>query len=106
MTTPSPAAPSLLLTVEETAAELRCHRAKVFALIKEGRLQTTPKSGKRTMILRSSLLALINSAPPAPPQRARATRARASRLDGLDELQRRILRVRQVQREDDHRGDL
>lgn len=97
--------PPLLLTIEETAAELHCHRAQVFKLIAQGRLQVAPKIGKRTMVLRSSLLALIGSAPPAVP-RGRATRARASRLDGLDELQRGILRVRQVQGEHDHGRDL
>ncbi len=75
----------LVHTVDETAALLHCHRAQVFRLIRRGQLQTAPKIGKRTLVLASSLLTLINSAPPAPP-RARPTRTRASCLDGLDDL--------------------
>lgn len=75
----------LVHTVAEVAELLHCHRAQVFRLIRKGTLQTAPKIGKRTLVLRSSLLALLHSAPPAPP-RARATRTRASCLDGLDQL--------------------
>lgn len=72
-------------TVTEVAGILCCHRAQVFKLIKKGKLQTAPRVGRHTLILRASLLAFIDSVPLAAP-RARAARARTWSPDGLDKL--------------------
>lgn len=77
--------PPLLHTVLEVAELLRCHRAQVFRLIKTGKLQTAPRVGKNTLVLRDSLLAFIASnAPTVRTRRARA--ASLGDLAGLDDL--------------------
>jgi excisionase family DNA binding protein len=82
---PSATAP-LLHTVTEAAEILRCHRQQVFKLIRKGKLQTAPKVSKHTLILRTSLLAFIESVAPTLPRVRSARRARLGSLAGLYEL--------------------
>lgn len=61
---PSASAPGerLAYGVDEAAACLGLSRAHVYRLIAQGRLQPR-KSGKRTLILRSDLVAFLESLP-------------------------------------------
>lgn len=74
----------LLHTVAEVAEILRCHRTQVFKLVKRGKLQVAPRAGKRTLVLRDSLLAFVASTPPRVPR----SRVRRPLWDsnGLDDL--------------------
>jgi excisionase family DNA binding protein len=77
----------LLHTVLEVAEILRCHRAQVFKLIKDGKLKTAPRAGKHTMILRSSLIAWLESGTVAAARSSsRAPRNASWSPDGLDDL--------------------
>ncbi len=53
-----PAASPMLLTVEETAAELRIARRRVFEMIRDGQLPSV-KIGKSRRIRRDDLVAYV-----------------------------------------------
>jgi excisionase family DNA binding protein len=52
-----------VLTIDETCAYLHLCRATVYKLLREGRISAR-KLDKRTLILRSSLDAMISALPP------------------------------------------
>lgn len=60
MTTQSAATPTLLLTVEESARELRIARRRVYDLIRDGAL-TSVKIGKSRRISRTAIEEYVRS---------------------------------------------
>jgi excisionase family DNA binding protein len=60
MTTQSAAAPTLLLTVEESARELRIARRRVYDLIRDGAIASV-KIGKSRRISRTAIEEYVRS---------------------------------------------
>jgi excisionase family DNA binding protein len=56
--------PPALLSIKETAAHLGLHRATVYLLVGDGKLDAV-KFGKRTLITMPSIKAFIATLPPA-----------------------------------------
>lgn len=86
MTRPGYDGPSV--TVERACELLHCSRARVFELLKEGRLQRAVRLGRQTTIITASVLAMA-TLPPRPEPKKRRTRKtrmleamRALPLDG------------------------
>lgn len=65
------------VTVERAAELLHCSRARVFALLKEGRLVRAPRFGRETTLVTASVLAVLRvGTAPAEPIQRRATRSK------------------------------
>lgn len=64
MTTVTPA-PTLLLTVEEAAEQIRCGRDRIFDLIRDGQLPSK-KIGARRLIAYTALVEYVKNLPDEP----------------------------------------
>lgn len=51
------------MTIEGAALVLGCKRTKVFELIRLRKITTCPKIGRQRMVLRASVLSILNAAP-------------------------------------------
>jgi excisionase family DNA binding protein len=73
--------PEFACTVKEAGAMLGCGTTKVYELLNEGRLQSAEKFGRRRMVLKSSVVALLQAggiaAQPTPPTKSAPAKPRA-----------------------------
>lgn len=66
----TPGSTATACTIQDAAALLGCGTTKVYELLNQGRLLPAEKFGRKRMVLRASVEALLNaSARPAPPER-------------------------------------
>jgi excisionase family DNA binding protein len=79
--------PEFSCTVKEAGAMLGCGTTKVYELLNEGRLQAAEKFGRKRMVLKSSVEALLKaggiSAPPPQPRKPAPDKPRAKDAKSL-----------------------
>lgn len=80
--------PTDLITPDEAAQLLRCHRATIYRLIGSGRL-TAWKRGRRKFVSRAEALAQITLLHPPVPLVAESSRRRTARDRRTEEVLRR-----------------
>lgn len=77
-----PAAPRVAISVQEAQSMLGCGRARIFTLLKSGKLKKARKIGRKTMVSIASIEGLLDVAKPsATPDKLRHRTKSASRAN-------------------------